>query len=315
MAGKNYYKILGVERSASPQEIKKAYRKLALKYHPDHNKGDKAAEAKFKDVSEAYAVLSDPEKKKQYDMFGAEGFQNRFSQEDIFRGFDFGSIFEEFGFGGRGQDSFSQFFSGLGGRGGRRSAGRGTPFGSAFDGFSDHQRVVKGQNLIYELPMALEELCRTTSKIISYQIGGRQENVSVKVPAGIAEGRKLRLPGKGHPSPNRGPAGDLFIRIKVQDHPVFKRDKDDLYCKHEIKYSAAVLGTQIEVNSIDQKRLKLRIPPGTQNNARFRLKNYGMPRMKGNGRGDAYVDISVSVPKNLNDRQQELIRALAEAGL
>jgi curved DNA-binding protein len=147
MSGKDYYKILGVDKSASPEEIKKSYRKLALKYHPDHNEGDKSAEAKFKDLNEAYAVLRDPEKKQQYDMFGAEGFQNRFSQEDIFRDFDLGSIFKEFGFGrgGRGQGSYSRMFgSGYGARG--------------FDGFQNRQQRMKGQNLIYELPMTLEEL-------------------------------------------------------------------------------------------------------------------------------------------------------------
>jgi len=124
MAGKDYYKILGVSKTSSPEEIKKAYRKLALKYHPDHNKGDKEAEARFKEISEAYAVLSDPEKKKQYDTFGAEGFHHRFSQEDIFRGFDFGSIFNEFGFGGSGraQNIFSQIFGGMGGGGRYHSA-------------------------------------------------------------------------------------------------------------------------------------------------------------------------------------------------
>jgi len=151
MSGKDYYKILGVSKSASAEEIKKAYRKLALKYHPDHNKGDKTAEAKFKDLSEAYAVLSDPEKKKQYDMFGAEGFQNRFSQEDIFRGFDLGSIFSEFGVGGggRSQNIFGQMFGGMGGQGQRHYR---------TGGFRGQNQAMKGQDLLYELPLTLEEL-------------------------------------------------------------------------------------------------------------------------------------------------------------
>ena len=200
MSGKDYYKILGVEKSASPAEIKKSYRKLALKYHPDHNEGNKAAEAKFKDLNEAYAVLRDPEKKQQYDMFGAEGFQNRFSQEDIFRDFDLGSIFKEFGFG----------------RGGRSQGSRnsGSGYGSrGFDGFQNRQQQVKGQNLIYELPMSLEELIEPTSKTITYQINGHQEQVSVKVPAGIKGGQKLRLQGKGQPGPYGGPSGDLYVQI------------------------------------------------------------------------------------------------------
>jgi len=308
MSGKDYYKILGVSKSASAQEIKKAYRKLALKYHPDHNKGDKASEAKFKDISEAYAVLSDPEKKKQYDMFGAEGFQNRFSQEDIFRGFDFGSIFSEFGFGGggRSQNIFSQMFGGMGGQGQRHYH---------TGGFQSHPRAMKGQDLIYELPLTLEELSERTTKIISYQADGRQEEVSVKVPAGISAGKKLRLRGKGLVSPHGGPPGDLYVQIKLLDHPIFRRENADLYSKHQISISQAVLGSEIEIPTIDQKRLKLKIPPGTQNNAKFRLKGYGLPQMNGGAQGDAYAEISIAIPKKLNKKQKTLIESLSEVGL
>ncbi|MBW2118517.1 MAG: J domain-containing protein [Deltaproteobacteria bacterium] len=308
MPGKDYYNILGVSKSASVEEIKKAYRKLALKYHPDHNKGDKEAEARFKDLSEAYAVLSNPEKKKQYDMFGAEGFQNRFSQEDIFRGFDFGSIFSEFGFGGggRSQNIFSQMFGGAGGPGQRHYR---------TGGFRGQNRAMKGQDLLYELPLTLEELFETNSKIISYQLDGRQETVSVKIPAGIAAGRKLRLQGKGQAGPYGGPAGDLYVKIRVLDHPVFRRENDDLYLKQIISFSDAVLGTEIEVSTIDKKLLKLRIPPGTQNNAKFRLKGYGLPHMKGQGRGDAYAEISIAVPKKLNKKQKAIVESLKKEGL
>ena len=172
MPGKDYYKILGVSRSAAPEEIKKAYRKLAMKYHPDRNEGDKAAEAKFKEISEAYAVLSDGEKRKEYDRFGAEGFERRFSQEDIFRDVDFGSIFREFGFGGggRGQHIFSQMFGG--------GMGKGHPFNASFDRFSGRPHPVKGQDLVYELSLSLEEAATGTSKIVSYSEGGNQEKVS-----------------------------------------------------------------------------------------------------------------------------------------
>lgn len=317
MPGKDYYKILGVSKSASSGEIKKAYRKLALKYHPDHNKGDKSAEDKFKDISEAYAVLSDSEKKKQYDMFGAEGFQNKFTQEDIFRGFDFGSIFQEFGFGGGGksQDIFSQIFGGTGGKGQHYYRSSGSPFGSSSRGFRGHTQSVKGQDLIYELSLPLEEVTKTTNKIISYQINGNKEKVSVKIPAGITSGKKLRLFGKGYAGLYGGPPGDLFIQIKVLDHPGFRRKDANLYLKQKIKFSDAVLGTEIEVPTIDQKRLKLKIPPGTQNNAKFRLKGYGLPRMNGRGRGDAYVEINITVPKKINNKQKSLVKSLAEEGL
>jgi curved DNA-binding protein len=308
MAGKDYYKILEVSKSASKDEIKKAYRKLALKYHPDHNKGDKAAEAKFKDLSEAYAVLSDPEKKKQYDMFGAEGFQNRFSQEDIFRSFDFGSIFSEFGFGGggRSQNIFSQMFGGTGGPGQRHYR---------TGGFRGQNQAMKGQDLIYELPLTLEELFETTNKIISYQLNGRQETVSVKIPAGIPAGQKLRLRGKGQAGPYGGPAGDLYVKISVIDHPVFRRENDNLYMKQIISFSDAVLGTEIEVPTIDKKLLKLRVPSGTQNNAKFRLKGYGLPHMNGQGRGDAYAEISIEVPKKLNKKQKTIVQSMKKEGL
>jgi len=313
MAGKNYYTILETQKSASPEEIKKAYRKLALKYHPDRNKGDKSAEARFKDISEAYAVLSDPEKKKEYDMFGAEGFHNKFSQEDIFRGFDFGNIFSEMGFGGRGntQNAFSQMFGGMGGGGRCNYQSGGSPFG----GSSAHGQVMKGQDLVYELSMTLEELCTTTNKAISYQMNGRPENVSVKIPAGIASGQKLRLSGKGQPNPMGGPPGDLYIQIRILNHPVFERKDDDLHMKQQIKFSDAVLGTKIEIQTIDKKWLKLKIPPGTQNNAKLRARGYGMPRMKGQGRGDAYAQISIIIPKELDRKQKSLVTSLAKAGL
>ena len=301
MSGKDYYKILGVDKSASPEEIKKSYRKLALKYHPDHNEGNKSAEAKFKDLNEAYAVLRDPEKKEQYDMFGAEGFQNRFSQEDIFRDFDLGSIFKEFGFG----------------RGGR---GQGNPFGNGYgsggySGFQNRQQRIKGQNLIYELPMNLEELTQPTSKTIAYQVNGRQEQVSVKVPAGIKGGQKLRLQGKGQPGPHGGPAGDLYIQIKEIPHPLFRREDADLFLKQKIRFSQAVLGADIEVLTLDKKMLKLKIPAGTQDNAKFRLKNFGLPRYNGSGKGNAYVEINIDVPKELTDEQKDLVTSLAQVEL
>ena len=313
MSGKDYYKILGVPKSASEKELKKAYRQMALKYHPDRNKGDKGAEEKFKDVSEAYAVLSDPEKRKQYDMFGADGFNRKYSQEEIFRDFDLGSIFREFGFGGggRGQNIFTHVFGGPG----ETHFRGGSPFGPQYGEFQGRQKSRKGQDLVYELPISLEEAFTTSNKVISYQVNGQQNHVSVKVPAGIFTGKKLRLRGKGQPSPYSGSNGDLFIQIKVLDHPLFKRDGDDLVLKREITFSEAALGTEIEVPTIDKKTLRLKITPGTQNNAKFRLKGYGMPHMNGKGRGDTYVQVTIKVPKKLNKKQKELIQELAETGL
>jgi curved DNA-binding protein len=311
MPGKDYYKILEVPRSASQEEMKKAYRKLAMKHHPDRNKGDKTAEAKFKDINEAYAVLSNAEKRKQYDMFGAEGFQKKFTQEDIFRDFDFSGIFKEFGFGGGSQNVFSQIFGGSG-RG--FSGARGSSYNSPFGGFEARGRATKGQDLIYELPLALEETFSTTNKVISYKSGARQETVSVKIPPGISTGKKLRLPGKGQPDPHGGPNGDLYVQVKILDHPLFKREGDDLLLTQEIRFTEALEGAEIEVPTIDKKTLRLKIPPGTQANARFRLKGYGMPGMDGGGRGDAYVQVVIGVPQKLNKKQKDLIKEMADAG-
>ena len=315
MAVKDYYKILGVSKSSSADEMKKAYRKLAMKYHPDRNKGDKNAEARFKDISEAYAVLSDKEKRKQYDMFGSEGFQNRFSQEDIFRDFDFGSIFREFGFegGGRGRNVFSQIFGGMGQNNFKSGSSH---FNSPFGAHGGMSQPLKGKDIVYELSLTLEDAFENSEKVISYQTSSnKQENVSVKIPAGISTGKKLRLQGKGNPGLNRGPNGDLYIQIKVLEHSLFKREADDLLLTMEIKYSEAVLGSEIEVPTIDTKRLRLKLPPGTQDNAKFRLKGYGMPHMNGKERGDAYVIINISIPKKLNKKQEELIQKISEAGL
>jgi curved DNA-binding protein len=298
MSDKDYYKILG-----------------AMKYHPDRNKGNKAAEERFKDISEAYAVLSDPEKRKQYDMFGAEGFQQRYTQEDIFRSFDFSDIFREFGFGdiggrkrGGGSGIFSQIFSGA--SRGPRSRTRVDPFSSFFTDYGGRNRGLKGQDLIYELPMHLEDIVKTHEKMISYNLGGVNQQIRVKVPAGIAHGKKLRLAGKGQPGPAGVPPGDLYIKIKILDHPVFQRERNDLYINRDIRFSEAVLGTKIEVPTIDGKRLSLKIPAGIQSGSKMRLRGHGMPSMDGGRRGDAYVKINVAVPKRLSKKQRAILEEL-----
>jgi len=296
----DYYKLLGVEKGASRGEIKKAYRKLAMKYHPDHTKGDKAAEEKFKKISEAYAVLSDKEKRKEYDTFGAEGFRQRFSQEDIFRGFDFGDVFREFGFGG--------------GRGGgmRFNFGGGSPFGSQA---RQQQARMKGSDLVYELPLTLKEVANGTSKTVSLQHQGYSEKVTVKIPKGLISGKKLRLAGKGSPSPLGGPPGDLFIRAKVLNDPLYRAEKYDLHMNQELKLSEAVLGTRISVPTLDDKQLSLKIPPGTKPGTKMRMSGHGLPHMKGNKKGDLYIKIQVKLPRQLTDEQKKLIEQLAEMGL
>ena len=247
-------------------------------------------------------------------MFGAEGFQRRFTQEDIFHDFDFGSIFREFGFGGggRGQSIFTNIF---GGPGQAHFRGGGSPFGSSPRGFEGRQGAFKGKDLVYELTITLEEAASTTQKTIAYKPGSPQERLSVKVPAGISTGKKLRLKGKGEPGFHGGPNGDVYIHIKILEHPTFQRNGDDLHLTREIKFSEALAGTEIEVPTIDGKTLKLKIPAGAQDRSRFRLRGYGMPRMNGGGRGDAYVEIGIEVPQKPTKKQKALIKELSEAGL
>jgi curved DNA-binding protein len=304
MAETDYYKILGVNKTASDNEIKKAYRKLAMKYHPDHTKGDKSDEEKFKKISEAYAVLSDKEKRKQYDTFGSAGFQQRYSQEDIFKGSDFESILSEL-FGGSGR------FGG-GGRGMRFSFGGGSPFG----GYQRNQQAhPKGSDLEYELPLTLEEVTAGTQKVVSFQHKGRSEKITVKIPKGMIAGKKVRIAGKGEPNPYGGPAGDLYIKSKVLDHPVYDVQAQDLYINRDIKLSEAILGTNISVPTLSGKELKLKIPAGTKHKTKMRLSGHGLPHMHGKGQGDLYVRIHIKMPKRLSKKQKGLIEQLAETGL
>ncbi len=302
----DYYQLLGVKKGASEDEIKKAYRKLAMKYHPDHTKGDKAAEEKIKKISEAYAVLSDKEKRKEYDTFGAEGFRQRFSQEDIFRGFDFGDVLREFGFGG-------DFFSGRGRGGGMRfNFGGGAPFGSQA---GQQQARIKGSDLVYELPLTLKEVANGTTKTVSLQHQGYSQKVTVKIPKGLISGKKLRLAGKGSPSPVGGPPGDLFIQAKVLNDPSYSADEYDLHMNQELKLSDALLGTSISVSTLDDRKLSLKIPPGTRPGTKMRMPGHGLPHMKSNKKGDLFVKIEVKLPKKLTDEQKKLIQKLAETGL
>ena len=214
MAATDYYKILGVEKTASDDVIKKSYRKLAMKYHPDHYQGDDKQEAEetFKKISEAYAVLKDNEKRSQYDKFGASGFQQRYSQEDIFQGFDFSDILKEFGFGG------SHTFGGPSGGGRRFSFNGGSPFGGA------RPQQNKGEDLVYELPLTLAEIVTGTTKPVSLRHHGQNEKINVKIPPGLITGKKIRLAGKGEISRFGGPPGDLYIRSKLLDDQVYQVD-------------------------------------------------------------------------------------------
>ena len=306
MATRDYYEILGVGKGASDEEIKKSYRKLAMKYHPDRNPNKKEAEERFKEINEAYAVLSDKEKRKQYDTFGAEGFRQRFTQEDIFRGFDYDEILSGL-FGGRGSRRGTSF-----GRGGFDFSdlfrGRG--------GYQDMGRMAqRGEDILYELPITLEEAAFGGEKRVSFrkERGGTEE-ISVRIPKGIPPGKKLRVSGKGAEGRNGGPPGDLYLQISVMEHPIYSRDGDDLTVEREIHFSEAVLGTTIEVPTLDGNK-KVKIPPGTQCHTKMRLKGLGLPHFQREGRGDEYVKVIVSVPKRVSEKVKTIVQELAKEGI
>ena len=300
MATRDYYDILGVNKNASGEEVKRAYRKLAMKFHPDRNPNKKEAEERFKEVNEAYAVLSDKEKRKQYDTFGKEGFHQRFSQEDIFRGFDFDEILSSL-FGGKGRREF-------------RSKGRGGfDFGDFFGGqtYQNMGRMSqRGEDVIYELAISLEEAAFGAEKRISYRKNGRIEELSVKIPPGITSGKKLRVAGKGMEGKNGGPPGDLYLQISIKEHSTFSREGDSLIVEKEISFSEAALGTTIEVPTLDGMK-KVKIPPGTQSHTKMRLKGLGLPHFQGEGKGDEFVKVTVRVPKKLTEKGRKLIDELS----
>ncbi len=309
MSKRDYYKILGLLSGASDQEIKKAYRKMALKYHPDRNQGNKEAEENFKEINEAYAVLGDNDKRRMYDQFGPAGFQQRYNQQDIFKNFNFNDIFRDLGvnsrfgqkgagrrpssrnFGGSGgvEDIFDNLFSCRRNTGFSQTSESRGPFDQ-----KTKQRTTASADITYNLPaITLKEAAFGVEKTVKYQRTGETKRVVVKIPAGVRTGSKIKLKGQGKEGLPGRPMGDLYFTIKVKDDPVFKRVDDDIYLDREIAFEDASQGTTVMVPTLEGEMRRVKIPPGTANGKAFRLKGYGVSHLKKGGRGDEYLKILV----------------------
>ncbi len=322
---KDYYKTLGVSKNATQDEIKKAFRKLARKYHPDMNKGDnaKAAEEKFKDINEANEVLSDPDKRQKYDQFGAHwqqygraggrpedfnwdpwqsqggGFTQTISQEELER--ILGGMGGSSGVGGLG--GFSDFFETLFGDLG------GSPRGGVNFGQQRVRQPQRGQDAEHTVEITLEEAHRGTQRILEWDTGRK---IEAQIPAGVKTGSKVRLRGQGQRGALGGQSGDLFLKIKVLPHPLFKREEDNLRTNVPVGLYDTLLGGEIEVAAIDQ-RIKLTIPPETENGKVFRLRGLGMPSIRNSkDKGDLLVKVNVMLPKKLSKKEQEIFSQLRD---
>ena len=346
MAKRDYYEILGVSKSASDSEIKKAYRKVAIQFHPDKNPDDKEAEGKFKEAAEAYDVLSNPEKKRKYDQFGHQAFQggsgfggHGMNMDDIFS--HFGDIFGGGGFGG---------FGGFGGGGGSGHAQRGSNLrvkvkltleeiangaekklkikrSVAAEGLTFKTcPVCKGAGQVTRVANTILGQMRTAStcnncsgsgKIVDKKPAGvgadglerKEEVVSVKIPAGVADGMQLRVSGKGNSAPMGGPAGDLFVLIEEIPHEQLTRDGENVHYDMYVSFPDAVLGNSAEIPTIGGKA-KIKIEPGVQSGKILRLKGKGLPRIEGFGKGDLLVHINVWTPKDLNSEQRKMMEKM-----
>ncbi len=348
---RDYYEVLGVLRGASAEEIKRAFRRLAMQYHPDRNK-ESGAEAKFKEIGEAYEVLADPEKRSAYDRFGHAGLQ----------GMDFGRPFEGFDFGGFG-DIFDAFFGGsTTGRRPReaqrgadrrsdlevsfeeaafgcereievsriercgRCGGSGSEPGAQVarcatcDGSGQVRRVARsffGQFV----NIATCSQCGGRGRIVTQPCGEcrgngrqrRQRGLLVKVPGGVTDGSRMRLTGEGDAGFNGGSPGHLYVSINVSPHPFFQRDEDDLIYVLPVNPAQAALGCEAEIPTLEGDLASLKVPPGTQNDRVFVLKGKGVPRLHGSGRGDLHVRASIVIPTDLSEEQRDLLRRLAES--
>ena len=328
MAGKDYYQILGVSRTATEKDIKKAYRRLARKYHPDVNPGDKSGEERFKEINAAYEVISDPEKRKKYDQFGENWqYADQFAQSQ-------GGMRGDFGKGGPTIFDFGD----LGARTGGRSGVFDTLFGDLMGGRRGSRttyRPTRGQDIDHPVEVSLEEAYHGTSRLIQMQaeepcstcsgtgtfangpcyscrgsgVVSRQKRLEVKIPPGVRDGSRVRVTGEGATGQMGGAKGDLFLVISVRTHERFERKGDDLYLDVPVPLADAVLGTEIQISTL-AGRVALKMPPETQNGRVFRLAGQGMPHLGDSKKGDLYAKVRVILPTNLTDREKRLFEEL-----
>ena len=291
MSKRDYYEVLGVNKNASDDEIKKAFRKLAIKYHPDKNPGDKEAEAKFKEANEAYSVLSDKTKRQRYDQFGHSGVGGT-------GGGAGGNPFEGFNFNGQ---SFNFDFGG-GGFGGLDDI-LGAMFGGGFRG------VRRGRDYRTTTTIDFKEAIFGCTKNVS--VDGEQ--IKLKIPAGIYDGQSIRLNGKGGPAPQEGgQRGDLYVEVRVRAHKRLTREGDLILSEVTISMVEAVLGTEVDVETVDGE-VTMKIPAGTQPGTNFKLSGHGAPRLGSDERGPHIVTVNVEIPKNITRKQKELIEEFDKA--
>ncbi len=356
MAKRDYYEVLGVPKGASKDDIKKAYRKLAIKYHPDKNQGNKEAEEKFKEATEAYEVLSDEKKKQAYDQFGFAGVEGMsggaHDYSSVYRDFedifgDFGGIFDSFFGGGRrrgshgnsrnrGADlrynlnipfkdavfgtkvqiSYSRHVScpschgsGAESGGGRKvcptCGGSGqVRRSSGFFSIASACPTCGGDGFIIDNPC---KMCHGTGVV------QKTQKIKVTIPPGIESGKRINIPSQGDVGPNGGPAGDLYVYINVEPHKYFERDGADLYCVIPVSFTQAALGAEIQVETIEGKKVKLKVPSGTQNGKILRLRGEGVPYLhNAHKRGDMYIKLQVDIPRRLSSKAKALLKELSE---
>jgi len=321
MAQKDFYDILGVSRNAADADIKKAYRTLAKKYHPDVNKSNKEAEEKFKRISEAYQVLSNKKKRQEYDMFGTVGagagpgggpYQySQGAQGPQGAGFDFSTFFGGGGGPRTSNRGFQYEAEDLGGVFGDLFSMGGVNRGQGRGRTAWQEAPVKGADRYYTMELNFLDAVNGKTTKIAIPEKGKTTKINVKIPPGVDNGSKIRLAGKGEPSPGKGPAGDLYIEIKVHPHPYFKREGDNISLQVPITLEEAILGTSIQVPTADGQ-INMKIPAGTQGGQKFRLKGKGVKHRKGSGKGDQYVIANIVVPKKVDQEGKKLIKEFAQ---